>query len=683
MTLATELTLRRELFSAFGPRFAPESDAVEATTNVARTDAADCALPRAGRRRRRLTTILLTGTAGCGKRTAVLRAARHVSGLCEVCECSLLSVVRSARGWTDEVIEDTFRTALRAARRAQRGDVLILFRRLPDLILARPSTLGGGTSSFSAAAGGGSGDLAAEDAKRACRKFVQCLSALERAVVNDEGLRIALVATSDSMAVGSIDQTLRACFTMNIAMPTPSAAERAILLNRFFLENTNIPANANHNTENTVLAHEKSPHERVKCASLADAVSAASLDVALGGKLLSGNDVGALGRASICLAFERNLINSSTIAPREIDVLESARAFVPSSRRTHSALSPQLAQACRTMADADSTVLQHSPRASDPPRSEKEKAQKTPGWDAIGGLAEAKRALLETVVWSYTRRSSLTRLGIRPSKGVLLYGPPGTGKTLIASVAAKVAGINFVGVTFTDLIRSAVGESEAAIAAMFAEARRNSPCVLFIDEIQAIFGNRENTGNSGQNMVSQLMQEIDGLGALSRGATHTEASSKQQSEHLAKHVVLLAATNAPHALDRALLRPGRIDRVVYVGLPDMRARVHICEGIAEKIRSGRHQHRGDCSDDDTVEDELLKASTDIARLTDGFSGADITAVYQRAIGRALSQSEPAANMDILPQILSRHVRWVLEQGFLPSVTAQQVGALKSWGERHA
>jgi AAA+ superfamily predicted ATPase len=450
---------------------------------------------------------------------------------------------------------------------------------------------------------------------------------------------------------------------MNIVLPNPLDAERAMLLNRFFYENSN--GGANHYISGRELRRQGGEQHGQKHADFAGIVSAATLDLALCGKVLSGNDLVAIGRASIRRAFERNLTNATT-APCERDVLASARAFVPSPRRTYNA------------ATLPSTPMEPT-TATTPPTTPRTTNAST-GWDAIGGLEDAKRVLLETVVWSYTRQSALVRLGIRPSKGVLLYGPPGTGKTLIASVAAKVAGINFVAVSFTDLIRSAVGESEAAIAAMFAEARKNSPCVLFIDEIQAIFGNRDDTGKAGQNMVSQLMQEIDGLAALSRGPTHMRVSSEQLSEHTAKHVVVLAATNAPHALDRALLRPGRIDRLVYVGLPDLLARVHICESLAHKIVSGRHRQLGASLVDGIREDKLFKASADIARLTDGFSGADITAVYQRAIGRALSLSQPVANAALVPQISPRHVHWVLKQGFRPSVSAQQVGALKNWGE---
>lgn len=167
-------------------------------------------------------------------------------------------------------------------------------------------------------------------------------------------------------------------------------------------------------------------------------------------------------------------------------------------------------------------------------------------FNRVGGQEEAKRALIEALIWPKTRAEDMKRLGIRPIRGVLLHGPPGTGKTLLAKCASEASGCTFLSVSVPDLIRADVGVSEKRVKQLFETAKSCSPCVVFFDEAQALFRDRSQASSSGGKLVSQFLIETDAL---------TENDG----------VTLLAATNEIHAMDPAFTRPGRFDRVVYVG----------------------------------------------------------------------------------------------------------------------
>lgn len=121
-------------------------------------------------------------------------------------------------------------------------------------------------------------------------------------------------------------------------------------------------------------------------------------------------------------------------------------------------------------------------------------------WNDIGGLHDAKKALEESAVWVYKHADAYKRLGIRPSKGVLLFGPPGTGKTLLAKAVATESSANFLPVSIPDLIKGEVGESEKAVSRIFQTAIRCSPCVIFLDELEAIFSSRDTSGDVGRKV---------------------------------------------------------------------------------------------------------------------------------------------------------------------------------------
>ncbi|KAF9127531.1 hypothetical protein BGW39_005798 [Mortierella sp. 14UC] len=213
-------------------------------------------------------------------------------------------------------------------------------------------------------------------------------------------------------------------------------------------------------------------------------------------------------------------------------------------------------------------------------------------WSDIGGLENVKKTLEESVIWLYKHAGAYSRMGISPSKGVLLYGPPGTGKTLLAKAVATESEANFMAVSIPELIKGEVGESEKAIAKMFKTASRCSPCIVFLDELEAMFGTRGSSGGLGKQLISQLLLEMDSC---------------------QKGVVILAATNHPDAIDNSILRPGRLDRLVYVPPPTLHERVAILKILKSTTRLS------DATD--------LEA---VGNLTSNFTGADIKALVRKA-----------------------------------------------------
>ena len=228
-------------------------------------------------------------------------------------------------------------------------------------------------------------------------------------------------------------------------------------------------------------------------------------------------------------------------------------------------------------------------------------------WSEIGGLDDIKRELQEAVEWPMRFPDMYRQLGHAIPKGILLHGPSGTGKTLLAKAIATESEANFISVKGPELISKWIGESERGIREIFRRARQASPCVIFFDEIDSIApvrgGGMEGGGghSSTERVVSQLLTEMDGI----------------QEMH---GVVVIAATNRVDIIDMALLRPGRFDKVIYVPNPDSKTRQKILE-INTKDKPISH-------------DVDLKR---IADLTDGFSGADVSAVANTAISLVLHE----------------------------------------------
>jgi len=225
-------------------------------------------------------------------------------------------------------------------------------------------------------------------------------------------------------------------------------------------------------------------------------------------------------------------------------------------------------------------------------------------WDDIGGLDNVKQELIETVEWPLKYGGFYSYMGAKPPKGILLYGPPGTGKTLLAKAVASQSQANFIHVKGPEFLSKWVGESEKAVRETFRRAKQAAPCIVFMDELDAIAPTRgSGAGDSHvtERVISQLLTELDGLEEL-RG------------------VVVIAATNRPDIIDPALLRPGRFDRLIYIPPPDLKARKQIFE-IHTKGRP---------LDSDVNLDEL-------AARTEGYTGADIAAVCNEAVMLAIRE----------------------------------------------
>jgi len=177
------------------------------------------------------------------------------------------------------------------------------------------------------------------------------------------------------------------------------------------------------------------------------------------------------------------------------------------------------------------------------------------GWEDVGGLETIKQDLQEAVEWPLKYPEGFKRLGIRPSRGILLYGPPGTGKTLLAKAVAKESEANFIQVKGPELLSKWVGESEKGMKKIFERARQVSPCIIFFDEIDALAGKRGNeTGTKvTERVLNQMLAEMDGLEQINE-------------------ILVIGATNRPDMLDSGLLRPGRFDKILLVNAPEEKGR---------------------------------------------------------------------------------------------------------------
>jgi transitional endoplasmic reticulum ATPase len=236
-------------------------------------------------------------------------------------------------------------------------------------------------------------------------------------------------------------------------------------------------------------------------------------------------------------------------------------------------------------------------------------------WEDIGGLEKIKQEIEEITEWPLKYPELYDFADIKPSKGILFYGPPGTGKTLIAKAVASNSKLNFISIKGPELLSKWVGESEYAIREIFRKAKQVSPCIVFFDEVDAIFKKRSfeiSESNVNERMVSQMLTELDGLEPL-------------------EGVIVIGATNRVDVIDEALLRPGRLDKVIEIPLPDTYSRKQIIQIYLRKKP---------VDDDSFLVDKLLK-------LTTGFSGAEIEGFINSASILALRDflKDPVKNKD--------------------------------------
>ncbi len=246
-----------------------------------------------------------------------------------------------------------------------------------------------------------------------------------------------------------------------------------------------------------------------------------------------------------------------------------------------------------------STIVEILPQYEDPYVSAMEVTEKPRvSFDDVGGLEEQKRELYEAIILPLTKPNLFRELGIEPPKGVLLYGPPGCGKTLLAKAVASMSNATFIRVVGSEFVHKYIGEGARIVREVFKLARKKAPSVVFIDEIDAIAAKRIDIGTSGEREVQrtlmQLLAELDGFDPLG-------------------NVKVIAATNRIDILDPAILRPGRFDRLVYVPPPNEKARMEIFRIHTRKMRLA-----------DDVD------FTQLARLTEGATGADIRAIVIEA-----------------------------------------------------
>merc|ERR1711871_897806 len=270
-------------------------------------------------------------------------------------------------------------------------------------------------------------------------------------------------------------------------------------------------------------------------------------------------------------------------------------------------------------------------------------------WDDIGGLEDVKKELREMVQYPVEHPEKFEKFGMSPSKGVLFYGPPGCGKTLLAKAVANECQANFISVKGPELLTMWFGESEANVRDIFDKARSAAPCVLFFDELDSIAkmrgGSSGDAGGAGDRVMNQLLTEMDGM------------NSKKQ-------VFIIGATNRPDIIDTALMRPGRLDQLIYIPMPDLDSRKSILTSILRK--------------------SPVAKDVDLAYLaqhTDKFSGADLTEICQRAAKLAIRESierdiertrareaagddaemEDVEEEDLVPEITRRHFEESMRQ----------------------
>ena len=262
-------------------------------------------------------------------------------------------------------------------------------------------------------------------------------------------------------------------------------------------------------------------------------------------------------------------------------------------------------------------------------------------WNQVGGLNKLKQRLIEAVDWPLSHPNIFIRMGITPPKGILLYGPPGCGKTLIARAIATESKANFISIKGPELLSKWVGESEKAIREVFRKAKIAAPCIIFFDEFDSIAPSRGRyNSDSGvtEKVLSQFLTELDGL-------------------EIMKDIVVIAATNRPDILDTALIRPGRIDRILFVPPPNEEERLEILKIFSK--------------------DMPLATNVDLkglVKMTEGFSGADLETWCREAAMRALRENLRARKVSI------EHFKESIEE-IHPTITPEIVKWYEDFGKK--
>jgi transitional endoplasmic reticulum ATPase len=258
-------------------------------------------------------------------------------------------------------------------------------------------------------------------------------------------------------------------------------------------------------------------------------------------------------------------------------------------------------------------------------------------FDDVGDMAEAKQALTEAVLWPLQHPDTFARLGVDPPRGVLLYGPPGCGKTFVVRALASTGQLSVHAVKGSELMDKWVGASEKAVRELFRRARDSAPSLVFLDEVDALAPRRGQSFDSGvtDRVVAALLTELDGIDPL-------------------RDVVVLGATNRPDLIDPALLRPGRLERLVFIEPPDAAARLEILRTAGKSIP--------------------LSADVDLEKVAaglDGYSAADCVALLREAALTAMRRSIDAADVTAFDLAAAR-------KNVRPSLDPVQVESLRAF-----
>jgi SpoVK/Ycf46/Vps4 family AAA+-type ATPase len=287
-------------------------------------------------------------------------------------------------------------------------------------------------------------------------------------------------------------------------------------------------------------------------------------------------------------------------------------------------------------------------------------------FSTVGGNEEAKKAIVEALALNREVRRLLQSFGLSPPTGVLLYGPPGTGKTLLAKSISKLltssqngsissVGGSFITLQASEIVRAEVGNSEKMVVSAFKTARSNSPSVIFIDEFQALFTERSGSGSG--KLTSTLLQCLDDV---HRWRDSWDDKTQGDDSVASSRVVVMGATNTPWMIDKAFFRPGRFDRVVHVGLPDLEERVSILTVHLCRMRLA--------SSDNAFVERICRSLADEA---EGFSGADLAALCRAAAVRCLNEHGSSGI------VKERHFHEALID-FKPSCSANLAEQLSTW-----
>ena len=287
------------------------------------------------------------------------------------------------------------------------------------------------------------------------------------------------------------------------------------------------------------------------------------------------------------------------------------------------------------------------------PSAKREGFTTTPSvtWSDVGALADVREELKFSIVEPINRPHVFQYLGQKVSTGCLLYGPPGCGKTLVAQAVANEANANFISIKGPELLNKYVGESERAVRSLFARARAAAPCVLFFDELDSLAprrsGGSEGGGDAAVRVVNQLLTEMDGM------------ESRKQT-------FVIAATNRPDMIDPAMLRPGRLDKLLYVPLPDKSAREDILKTLIRKIPI--FSSTWGKTEPETV-NELIKDVSEFKKL-DGFSGADLASFVREACVCSIRENlMMQSSQESLPQLRLSHFETAILKVY-PSVNVR-------------